>query len=39
VAEAAFFAYVFVVGRRAYLGGATGDVSRTAVGDAAPVVG
>jgi uncharacterized membrane protein SpoIIM required for sporulation len=39
VAEAAFFAYVFVVGRRAYLRGATGDVSRSAVGDAAPVAG
>jgi hypothetical protein len=39
VAEAAFFAYVFVVGRRAYLGGVTGDISRLAVGDSAPVAG
>ncbi len=39
LAEAAFFAYVFVVGRRAYLSGVTGDVSRAAVGDSAPVAG
>ena len=39
LAEAAFFAYVFVVGRRAHLSGVTGDVSRAAAGDAAPVVG
>lgn len=39
VAEAAFFAYVFVVGRRAHLRGVTGDVSRAAVGDTAPVAG
>ncbi|MDC5698055.1 stage II sporulation protein M [Intrasporangium calvum] len=39
LAEAAFFAYVFVVGRRAFRAGATGDVSRTAVGDAAPMAG
>ena len=38
LAEVAFLAYVFIVGRRAFLGGATGDVSRAAVGDAAPVV-
>jgi uncharacterized membrane protein SpoIIM required for sporulation len=36
-AEAAFFAYVFIVGRRAYRSGATGDVGRSAVGDSAPV--
>lgn len=39
VAEGAFFAYVFVVGRRAFLAGATGDVATEAAGDAAPVVG
>lgn len=39
VAEATFLAYVFVLGRRAYESGATGDVSRAAVGDATPVVG
>jgi uncharacterized membrane protein SpoIIM required for sporulation len=36
VAESAFLAYVFVVGRRAYLDGARGDVA--AAGDAAPTV-
>ena len=39
VAEAAFFAYVFGLGRRAYRSGVTGDVARSAVGDSAPVVG
>ncbi|MDV3222456.1 MAG: stage II sporulation protein M [Intrasporangium sp.] len=39
VAEGAFLAYVFVVGRRAYRSGASGDVSRAAVGDTAPTVG
>ncbi len=39
VAEAAFFAYVFVLGRRAYRAGVTGDVAQAAVGDSAPVVG
>ncbi|GAA6526110.1 stage II sporulation protein M [Intrasporangium sp. DVR] len=39
LAETAFLVYVFVVGRRAFRAGATGDVSRASVGDAAPVVG
>jgi hypothetical protein len=37
VAEALFFAYVFVVGRRAARAGVTGDVDVTQQGDVAPV--
>lgn len=36
VAEAAFFTYVFVLGRRAHVGGVTGDVSAASAGDSAP---
>ena len=39
VAWGAFLVYVFVVGRRAHLAGATGDVADHAAGDAAPVAG
>lgn len=37
VAESAFLAYVFVVGRRAHHAGVTGDLDSRDVGDAAPV--
>ena len=37
VAEALFFAYVFVVGRAAVAQGATGDVMARDAGDVAPV--
>jgi uncharacterized membrane protein SpoIIM required for sporulation len=37
VAESAFLAYVFVVGRRAHREGVTGDVDRRDLGDSAPV--
>lgn len=37
VAEAAFFAYVFVLGRRAFLRGETGDLGAGDRGDYAPV--
>lgn len=39
VAELAFLAYVFVVGRRAWESGARGDLGVELAGDAAPVVG
>lgn len=38
-AWSAFLVYVFVVGRRAHRGGATGDVAPNAAGDAVPVAG
>ena len=37
VAESAFLAYVFVVGRRAFREGVTGDLDARDVGDQAPV--
>lgn len=39
IAEAAFIAYVFTVGRWAFQRGATGDVAARDAGDTAPVVG
>jgi uncharacterized membrane protein SpoIIM required for sporulation len=39
VAEAAFLAYVFVLGRRAALTGETGDVDRRYAGDVLPTAG
>ena len=39
LAEVAFLAYVFTVGRRASQRGATGDISARDAGDRAPVVG
>ena len=39
VVESAFLAYVFVLGRRAYAAGATGDVDVRDVGDTVPVAG
>ncbi len=39
LAEAAFLAYVFTLGRYAVRRGETGDVSRTDQGDAAPIAG
>ena len=39
LAEAAFLAYVFTVGRWAWQRGATGDVAARDAGDTAPVVG
>ena len=39
IVELAFLAYVFTVGRWAYLRGSTGDVSARDAGDTAPVVG
>lgn len=39
LAEAAFLAYVFVLGRRAALAGETGDVDVRSVGDVAPAAG
>jgi hypothetical protein len=37
VVEALFLAYVFVVGRAAVRGGATGDIMARDAGDVAPV--
>jgi hypothetical protein len=37
LAELAFFAYVFTIGRRAARAGVTGDLGRREVGDVAPV--
>ncbi len=39
VVESAFLAYVFVLGRRAFEEGVTGDVDVRSIGDAAPVSG
>ena len=39
VVESAFMAYVFVLGRRAYAAGSTGDVDVRDIGDTVPVAG
>jgi hypothetical protein len=39
LAEIAFLAYVFVLGRRAVLAGETGDIDARHAGDTLPTVG